>query len=377
MGWFAARAAAVLILVTTLCGCVSSGRASLHRSGSIGVCYSPEKAIRSSPARGLDVIERDLATISKMHLDTVIIRHLRPESIALVLEQAAEHGLKLVLPDARAIRRVKGISQIATQSGGDPPLPRSPIVVGYYLGDIVDTETHARALKEAQRLGRLRLASCVRIDPDIVANVDVSAFDCVIAMNSERSGGLRKGAGGRIFQTLSCRSARSGDDAAARAWLRDYHRGLSRGQTGGVIFEAFRTFPGDGEGLVPQDATLSPERISTVQRITSRAKRWHRVLAGLVPAPVTPTEILPDNIEVTLLAKGKRRCLLIANTSTRDFSRGKVVLPIELNAGAVVRAVAVPADSDAGLGDVIPVRTDRLVIPVELAPGDGLLYELF
>ena len=54
-----------------------------------------------------------------------------------------------------------------------------------------------------------------------------------------------------------------------------------------------------------------------------------------------------------------------------------MALPVELNGDPVVRAVAVPSESDGVLGDVIRARTDRIVFPVKLAPGDAKLFELF
>ncbi|GJM24974.1 MAG: hypothetical protein DHS20C16_13890 [Phycisphaerae bacterium] len=366
------------IAVITVSGCGPASRSFADDAGGIrvGVRYSAQVARRSSPQRGLELVGRDFVNIKKMKIDVVLIDDLQSDDLDPVLELAAEHEIKLVVPDAAVVNRVRGIATVANTTAR---LPKSPVIAGYYLGHVVDDATFARARREATRIQSTRpgAKTFVHMDASMITRARVKAFDHVIAhIPGDQSGGERASSGGAL-QTLRFRRDGRDDDATVRSWLRTFHRGLAQGQSAGLMIDGFRTLPGEESGLVHQGAPLSPERITMVQRIATRAKRWGNVLADLAPATVQPLEESLANVEVAMLAAGARRCILITNPSTNDFVRGEVSLPNELNGAPVVRAVGVPPESATVLGDVIRARSDRLVIPVELAPGDAALHELF
>jgi hypothetical protein len=377
---FSASALGVItaIAVMTVSGCGPASRSFADDAGSIrvGVHYSARVARRCSPQRNLEVVGRDFVNIKKMKIDVVLIDDLQPADLGAILELAAEHELKLVLPDAAAIHRVRGIAS-ATNTASHPP--NSPVVVGYYLGHVVDDVTFGRARSEAARIRTMRpnAKTFVRMDASAITSARVAALDHVIAHVPRDATTAEQSSSAGAFQTLRFRRDGRHDDATIRSWLLRYHRGLARGRTAGLMIDGFRSLPGDDAGLVHEEAPLSPECITMVQRIATRAKRWGRVLADLSPVTVAPLDDSLANVDVAMLASGARRCILITNPSTSDFTRGEVSLPIELHGAPVVRAVEVPPESATVLGDVIRARSDRLVIPVELAPGDAALYELF
>ncbi len=340
----------------------------------VGVHYSARVARQSSPDRNLDLVKRDFANIKKMKIDVVLIDEVDGNDVDSIVECADRHDLKLILPDIQAVNRVRGLSLAGASSSRRI---KSPAIVGYYLGHVVNGASFAQAQKESARIhaANAKSLTVVRMDASMISEDRIDAFDHVIAHVAGDESTSKPTAG--AFQTIRFRSDGRENDATIRSWLLAFHRGLAKGRSGGLIIEGFRTLPGDGVGLVSRDVPLSPERITMVQRIANRAKRWSTVLTGLGQADVKPLEESLASVDVALLAKGHRRCLLIVNPSTRDFARGEVSLPIELNGSAVVRAVAVPADSDATLGDVIRARSDRIVFQVKLAPGDAALYELF
>lgn len=359
-------------------GCATAINPFEADSGGIhaGVHYSARAAQLCSPQRNLDLVKRDFANIQKMKLDVVLIDDFQPDDIGAIVALAAEHDLKLVPADMAAVRRVRGLTG---DNDGATELPRSPVIVGVYVGHVVDAVTLERAKKEAVRIrsSRRDAKTFVHMDASMITEAHAKAFDHVITYMPHGASSSKRSSSVGGFQSLRFKSGSGGNDATIRSWLLSFHRGLAKGQTAGLLIEGFRTLPGEEAGLVHQEAPLSPERITMVQRIATRAKRWQKVLTGLSPTSVVPLEDSMAGVEVTLLARGVRRCILVINPSTTDFARGEVSLPVELNGSPVVRAVVVPPESAAGLGDVIRARQERLVIPVKLAPGDAALYELF
>ncbi len=367
-----------MIALLSVAGCQSSSRSSAFDDGQIhvGVHYSARVARLCSPERNLDLVKRDFANIKKMKIDVVLIEDINTDDLDGVLEYAAENELKLIVPDREAINRVRGLALASQQS---VRLPKSPSIVGYFLGHVVDHPSYVHAQKEANRIrtSHSNAKTFVRMDSSMISTQRVKAFDHVIAHSPHGSQDDPPSQAAGAFQTIRFGGNGANDDSTIRAWLLAYHRGLAKGQAAGLMIEGFRSLPGDGVGFVSRNAPLSPERITMVQRIANRAKRWQKVLTGLKPVNLVPLEESLKSVEVAMLANGPRRCVLITNPSTSDFARGDVSLPVELNAAPVVRAVVVPAESETVLGDVIRARSDRLVIPVKLAPGDAALYELF
>ena len=366
------------MVALTAPGCAGTTRPIGDDAGAIhvGVHYSAQVARRCSPQRNFDLVKRDFANIKKMKIDAVLIDDLQPDDVDSVLQIAAEDELKLILADPEAVNRVRGLSQSPNTI---TRLPESKVIGGYYLGHVVDSATFARARQEAARVQSVHpgAATFVHMDASMISDERARAFDHVIAYSPWGTDSHKQSASNGGFQTLRFGGENGDSDATIRSWLLSFHRGLARGQSEGLLIEGFRTLPGEKVGLVHQDAPLSPERITMVQRIATRAKLWRKVLTGLSPTPLVPLEESLANVEVTLLARGTRRCILVINPSTTDFARGEVVLPVELNGSPVVRAVVVPADGAAGLGEVIRARQSRLVIPVVLAPGDAALFDLF
>jgi hypothetical protein len=174
-----------------------------------------------------------------------------------------------------------------------------------------------------------------------------------------------------VERTRQTRPARSG------SWLAKYHTGLAAGLTGGLMIDRFRALPGQWRALVEGDRPAEVRRSAAIRRITSRAARWGPKLRRLAPQDIEPVEQAGKDLRVVLFAGSKRRFVLVFNSSPSDFVHRPVSLPPLLAAKTVRRAVFVPSEGGAKARAVIRPGPDRLTLPLDLAPGDACLWEVF
>ena len=166
----------------------------------------------------------------------------------------------------------------------------------------------------------------------------------------------------------------------ANPWLAEYHTGLAAGLTGGLVIDRFRVVPGQWRALVEGDQPADVGFSAAIRRITSRATCWGPKLRRLQPQVIEPVEPASPGLKVVLFAGSKRRFVLVFNTSPGDFVHQAVTLPIgrgELASQPVRRAVLVPPDVHVIAGQVVQPRGNHLALPVDLAPGDACLWEVF
>jgi hypothetical protein len=167
------------------------------------------------------------------------------------------------------------------------------------------------------------------------------------------------------------------EDEAGQRWLGQYHAGLAAGLTGGIVADGFRMVPGRWRGLVEGTDPLSVRESTAIRRITARAANWGPKLRRLVPRPIDPLGHSSERLRAVLFSGTKRRFVLLVNASSDQFLRRTVELPATLATKPVKRAVLVPPEEHIIAGEVVQARGGRLALPVDLAPGDACLWELF
>ncbi len=164
---------------------------------------------------------------------------------------------------------------------------------------------------------------------------------------------------------------------SVRTWLGMYHAGLSTGATEGVILDAWAEVRGRREGLVDAADRVAVARAAAIKRILHRAWAWAPCLKGSLIVPLDGWQCYDGNLRVTLFVRQHRRWVLVWNASASRYLRSELSLPAEAGGASVDRAVEVPGDPGVVGGRVFEGRRGRITIPVELAPGDAMLVELF
>lgn len=358
-------------------GCVSppTNTATSRAFAPIGVWYSVATASSVATAGLGRQLERDFASIKQMKMNAVFVRHYFPADLAAVLEAANKHELKVIVSDPAAIRYLRAGAGGSPQFSTAAVFSEDPSITARYIGHVVDTDTHRRARRLAGVAREVLppIAVCVSADPEGQTGRDMSDFDHVIwnapgPVTDERPwGGI---------QTVDCRRHRRDEEATVRQWLASYHRGLLHGQGGGIVFNAYRALPGNWTGIVEDDRPPAPERIAMLRRIIRRSDRWRDRLAGLQVKPVKGDHDAPD-LETGLFSNDRLSYLMLVNTSATRFFRQSVTFPAGFDDLDVERAVAVTRAEDATVGKVFRTRRGELVIPLDLAPGEAELFELF
>jgi hypothetical protein len=168
----------------------------------------------------------------------------------------------------------------------------------------------------------------------------------------------------------------TGEDAVT-LWLGLYHAAVSGGSTRGVVVDAYAELPGRTRGLVDHNNRLSLVRSAAVKRIVSRARQWGPMLRQAEANTLPGVQSYDDDVVVTLLTRGRRRLVLVWNTSTTRFLRTSVFLPEQVDGRPAERAVEVAGEPGMLGGAVYTKRRGKIDIKVDLAPGNAGLFELF
>lgn len=184
---------------------------------------------------------------------------------------------------------------------------------------------------------------------------------------------------GPLSRAAEINCQRHGPDelSTVRTWLLDYHMALIGGRTAGVLFHPYRPGSGSAGGIVQADQPPSAPRAAMIKQIALRARHWHSFLDGLDEPPIELTDLGDAPVRAAILFGGNRSCLMIVNPSIDRFVRGKIEIPTDVTNPPTTRAVQAPAADQSPVGAVIEAVGTRLSIPLELAPGDAALYELF
>jgi hypothetical protein len=327
------------------------------------------------------VVAHDFASIKGVGFDTVLLRHLDAAELPTLLAAAEGASLNLIVPDQGAIDYVRG-------GIGAPPwfdiagVPDHARIAGRFVGHVVDEITLKRAvqLAEAGHAMRPRIAVCAVVRGRELSDTKGigNAFDYLFVHDDRVGAGESLEAGESVgVAVVQCRYSPDERGSAVRAWLRNYHAALLAGRFGGVMFDAYQVLPGRWEAISTGGQRLSPERVTMLKRIVSRAERWRPMLAGLRRQLVSSAFGDHADLSTAVFGDDKRRCLLLVNTSADRFVRTDVSVPADIGSRPIQRAVRV-ADADAApAGEVIEARRSMLQFHVDLAPGDAALYELF
>lgn len=343
--------------VGLLCG----GCASIPEAGRtdfwIAARYDVEpKLIEGGLSPNENAIRNDFKAIAELGFGGVVLHHVEDGDRRTLLDLAAEAGLKAAVPDRKFDRFVvTGRLPPSCREEDDlfreapDEVIRHPAFNGYVVED-------GRGPAARERSRKLRAQLTRRGAIGSLPGVYDDAPPAIIHAEA-----VRQDPPGTAIERL----------------LAEYHTALSEGRTGGVIVDRFARLPGDPPGLTSPDDPLLPAYSSAVAALIQRARCWGPRLNGLPAAALDIEETKSSSLAVTALSRDARRYLLLFNTSKDRFARSEVRLPATILDRTVLRAVEVPPSTDRGAGRVIHSQHGQLIFPIELRPGDAMLFELF
>ena len=350
----------------------------------VGVCYGVE-SVPSTDRNRLDRrIDADLATIRRMGLNTVFFRHIDPKDFATVAAAARRHQLKIVLPDRPAQNHV--MTGVPESHRGPPSWLRneaSPVTRALWAVDL------GRAVDPASAERLERVAASYRLIPSPLPTFarTVGPVPESVAFPASASGhGESPPApaddrpSGRPMMILRCHHEPGESPAdAVRRWLWEFHAALAWGLTGGLVIDQYCTIPGRGSALAGPDGNVGVERINAVKRMADRMWRWGPMLDRLdLKSYAAPASAgAGDTLVITVFARDRRRLLLVFNPSRSEYLRTTLTLDEVVAGVPATRLVEVPGDSKLSLGAVHEARRGRITLPVNIAPGDARLFEVF
>lgn len=309
--------------------------------------------------RAWETIDRDFEVIAGDDIGEVLLVHVDDPDRVRLLDIANVYGLRVSLPDRRVQSYVttgrfpNGCRSLrALLDGISTSVLRHPAMRAFAI-----TAMNERAIG---RLDRVRAALAGRTE---VLNVD-----------PENDSGGPGAAMSRVH--VSSLDATAGE-ASADPLLAGFHAGLIAGRTGGLLIDRYRRVAGDPPGVVRGRDAFGPSVATSLRAVVTRARRWGDKLAGARPTPVSSEG--PGHrqgAKLTTFVRGKRRFLLVFNAGA-GYLRDEATITRDLVGAPIKRGVEIPPTSVAGAGKVRDARNGRLTIPVNLRPGDAVLYELF
>ena len=348
----------------------------------VGIWYSVEPLLSGDRGRLASRIDADLATISRMGLNTVFFRHIDPEVFAMAAATASRHHLKIVLPDRPA--------QYYAMTG-EPGYRAAPArwVTGRRgsLDSVLGAVDLGCAADRTSAERIERVAAAYRANPSLPPTFAHTAGPVppsvgVLAAASADTLTLpalpHRGTPGRPLMLLRCtHRPGEGSPQAVRRWLWQFHAALAKGLTGGLVIDQYRTIPGQGSALADPGGDVGVERVNAVKRMAARMQHWGPMLDHLRFEPLAAPPGAGDAVDITLFVRDKRRMLLVFNRSRAEYLRTTLALDDLIGGSPATRLVEVSGEADAALGMVTPARRGRITLPVDIAPGDARLYEVF
>jgi hypothetical protein len=167
------------------------------------------------------------------------------------------------------------------------------------------------------------------------------------------------------------------ESSRVEEWLGQYHAALTAGRTGLVVLDRYRRPPGDRDGLLSSAGEIEPAGAAAIDMLVRRARRWGRHLHGLSAHRVPGVQADTADVTVTGFSKGRRRYVLVTNTTRDRYTHAEVTVPASINGESVARAVEVPGSDGRPAGRVVHARSGLVALDVSLRPGDAVLFELF
>lgn len=158
---------------------------------------------------------------------------------------------------------------------------------------------------------------------------------------------------------------------AGQRLLHAYHRELLSGRTDGILLDRFARLPQDPTA----ENELGPR--AAVAELLARAKRWGPHLVGARFEAREVVETSTGSVDLVRLSRGRRRFLFLANPSEDRFIRGEATLGLEPRMRSIQRLVELLTSGTQPAGQVLRASGGAVRVPLSLAPGDALLFELF
>ncbi|HNQ24981.1 MAG TPA: hypothetical protein PKK06_18035 [Phycisphaerae bacterium] len=351
-------------------------------------------------AEALAGIREDLYETAQLGFTTAALARVDDEDRDELLKLVAAAGLDAVVGGRELQRRVVAEDALSRQGGGTGARLKTPArwkAAHHPAWRAILLEADATPELTAQWL-----AIAARLAREGVRVV------CVVPAEAPAFGGML---------TIPAHVPAQEEGASATEhFLACFHAGLGAGQTGGLLVDRYRAWGSSETGLKAGGEAFPPALATALQTLTQRARRWgpllHEATArrialgpsgvtgreptdaarpereGAGAAMTTPSEVeddrdaapvaAPENAVVaTEFARGRRHYLMVFNSSPREYAREVVTVPVGRLSGAARRAVEVPASPAQVAGRVVEARGGRLVVKVDLRPGEALLFELF
>ena len=309
--------------------------------------------------RAWKTIDRDFEAIASDDIGEVLLVHVDDPDRVRLLDIADRYGLRVSLSDRRV--------QYFVTTGRFPNGCRSLRALLDGISTAVSRHPAMRALaisatneRAIGRLDRVRAALAGRTE--------------VFNVNTEYH---HAGFGAAMSRVHVSSLESAGGEAGVDPFLSEFHAGLIAGRTGGLLIERYRRVAGDPPGVVRGRGAFGPSMTTSLRAVVIRARRWGGKLAGARPTPLSGED--PGHrqgAKLTTFVRGKRRYLLVFNAGD-GYLRDAPTITHDLVGAPIKRAVEIPPTSVAGAGRVRDARNGRLTIPVNLRPGDAVLYELF
>jgi hypothetical protein len=305
-------------------------------------------------SRNDGVISNDFKAIAGLGFSGVVLYHVEDGDRRTLLELADEVGLKAAIPD-RKFDRFVVTGELPPQFRDKNDLlrgaPDEIVQHSAFHGFVIEGGRGTAARERSRKL-------CAQLFRHGVPSISLGDNDSALAVIDAQA--VREGPPGTALERL----------------LANYHAALCAGQTGGVIVDRFIRLPGDPPGLTSPDEPLLPAHSSAIAALIQRARCWGPRLSAL---PTSSLISATDSswLTVTLFGQAARRYVLIFNTSEERFAREEVRLPASILNRSALRAVEVPPSTERGAGRVFHAQRGQLSLPVELRPGDAVLFEVF
>lgn len=377
------RPAALLGVVLAAGGC--AGPPAGPPPYPIAIRYSVE-SLATNPDHDIEaVVDQDFAYLRRLGFTSVFLRHVRDEHSAILLQAAADHGLAPAVAPRDLVYYVRtgqlpegcdtltALVRAAARNrpaGGDPP-------VIWMLGEAVDDRTAGRIarLGRAVRAAAPSVATAATLADPAVTAAELRRWVTLVARPDTAASPPPGGGDMLLLECVEREDETSGRPGTR--WLASYHTALAQGLTGGLLVDRFRVVPGRWKGLVEGRDAASVARAAAIRRITARAARWGPRLRRLEASPLELLDSADSELRAVLFADARRRFVMLVNPSSTAFVHDRAALPADLAGRPSARAVLVPQDTHVLGAELVPARGGRLLIPLDLAPGDAVLWEIF
>lgn len=366
------RRSALALPLLLMAGCSAVTDRGGQRQGVVlAVRYDVEPVVvAEGRARAVETIQRELEQAADLGFSDVVVRHADAPYTEAVAKLAADAGLAVAVP-IRPLDYFVLTGRLPAGCPDEETLVRRALHDSgrtmNQLGIVVDGRVARTNAQRAEQLavmaGRhhrrcfvLRAPSTADRDEDDTASV---AGPRVATIDVEARGSM-------------------GAEAPLAAWLAQYHGGLARGLTDGIVVDRFGRLWGDPYKAESADDAGRSARKAALAALLTRARTWGARLGGLEAHNAEKPVAQPEAVQTRVFAHGRRRFVLIFNQEAGGgYARGDVTLPATIRALPVKRAVEVPPSPGHRAGHVFHARRGQVTLPVALRPGDAVLFEVF